>query len=124
VDLVDKYKVLIPRAGSGSDRFPHQILGKPFVPPLHSASSETYVAIGPLESEVESENVRTYVATRFFRFLVMLMKPTQDALRKVYSHVPIQNFGETWTDEKLYKKYGITKDEVAFIESLIRSMDI
>ncbi len=123
INLVDKYKVLIPRAGSGSDKFPHQILGKPFVPPLHSASSETYVAIGPFNTKQEAENVRSYISTRFFRFLVMLMKPTQDALRKVYSLVPTQNFKMEWSDDKLYKKYGITKKEIGFIESLIRPMD-
>ncbi len=123
-DLVDKWKVLIPRAGSGSDKFPHIILGKPFVPPLHSASTETYVAIGPLNSLEEAENVKKYVSTQFFRFLVMLLKPTQDALRKVYSYVPIQDFSEEWTDEKLYAKYGIDEDEIAFIESMIRPMEL
>lgn len=123
VNLVDKYKVLISCAGSGSDKFPHQILGKPFVPPLHSACTETYVAIGVFGTKREAESARSYISTRFFRFLVMLMKPTQHALRKVYSHVPIQDFNEEWTDEKLYKKYGINKEEIAFIESLIRLME-
>ncbi len=123
-ELVDKYKVLIPRAGSGSDKFPHSILGKPFVPPLHSASTETYVAIGPFSSKDEAKNVQSYISTQFFRFLVMLVKPTQDALRKVYSLVPIQDFTENWTDEKLYKKYGINEQEIEFIESLIRPMEL
>jgi site-specific DNA-methyltransferase (adenine-specific) len=54
----------------------------------------------------------------------MLMKPTQHALRKVYSYVPVQDFTEEWTDEKLYKKYGITEGEIAFIESMIRPMEL
>lgn len=123
-DLLDRYKVLIPRAGSGSDKFPHSILGKPFVPPLRSASTETYVAIGPFGSREEAKNVEKYISTRFFRFLVMLMKPTQDALRRVYSYVPIQDFTQEWTDEKLYEKYGITPEEVEFIESMIRPMEL
>lgn len=118
--LVDKHKVFIPRAGSGSDKFPHSILGKPFVGGKNSASTETYLAIGPLKSEKECKNVISYINTRFFRFLVMLKKPTQDALRKVYGLVPIQDFSEEWTDEKLYKKYKLSGDEIAFIESLIR----
>src|SRR3989338_1153218 len=84
-DLIDLHKVLIPRAGSGSDKFPHTILGKPFVPQLHSICTETYVVIGPLKSNKEANNICTYISTKFFRFLVMLVKPTQDALRKVYS---------------------------------------
>lgn len=123
-DLIDKHKVFIAAAGSGSDKFPHVILGKPFVPPLHSASTETYVAIGPFNSAEEAEHVKNYVSTRFFRFLVMLLKPTQHALRKVYSYVPVQDFTEEWTDEKLYAKYGITPEEVEFIESLIRPMEL
>jgi len=123
-ELIDQYKVFIPAAGSGSDKFPHSILGKPFIPPLHSACTETYIAIGSLGSEEECKNVQAYITTRFFRFLVMLMKPTQHALRKVYSFVPIQDFSQEWTDEKLYAKYNITEEEIAFIESMIRPMEL
>ena len=61
--------------------------------------------------------------TRFFRFLVMLKKISQDAMRGVYQLVPMQDFNETWTDEKLYKKYGLSQEEIDFIESMIRPMD-
>ena len=54
----------------------------------------------------------------------MLLKPTQDALRKVYSLVPVQDFSENWTDEKLYKKYDLDEKEIAFIESMIRPMEL
>jgi len=124
IDLISKPKVFIPRAGSGSDKFPHPILGRPFIPNDHSACTETYVVIYPLNSYSECENVRHYISTRFFRFLVMLLKPTQDALRKVYSLVPVQDFSENWTDEKLYKKYDLDEKEIAFIESMIRPMEL
>lgn len=52
------------------------------------------------------------------------MKNTQDAPKKVYQFVPIQNFNESWTDEKLYKKYSLTDDEINFIESMIRPLDL
>lgn len=55
--------------------------------------------------------------------MVLLKKNTQHAPAGVYSLVPIQDFTESWTDEKLYKKYGLTEDEIAFIESMIRPMD-
>jgi site-specific DNA-methyltransferase (adenine-specific) len=45
-------------------------------------------------------------------------------MKKVYSFVPIQDFNESWTDEKLYKKYGLTAEEIAFIESMVRSMEL
>lgn len=65
----------------------------------------------------------SYIRTRFFRFLVLLLKNTQHAPKKVYKLVPIQKFQESLTDEKLYKKYGLTKDEIAFIESMVRPME-
>jgi site-specific DNA-methyltransferase (adenine-specific) len=80
--------------------------------------------IGPFNSEKESENVLSYISTRFFRFLVLQIKNTQHATSKVYSFVPVQDFSEPWTDEKLYAKYGITEDEIAFIESMIRPMEL
>ena len=67
-----------------------------------------------------AQNVCNYMRTRLFRFLILLHKPSQDAPRAVYSFVPTQDFSEDWTDEKLYAKYGITKDESQFIERLIR----
>ena len=60
--------------------------------------------------------------TRFFRFLVLLRKNTQHAAKGVYYFVPVQNFNELWTDEKLYNKYRLSKDEIAFIESMVRAM--
>jgi len=122
--LIDKYKVLIPRAGSGSDAFPHSILGKPFIAEPGSACTETYIVLNQSDIYEESKNVATYISTRLFRFLVLLKKVTQDATSKVYSLVPEQNYSELWTDEKLYKKYGITANEIEFIESLIRPMEL
>ena len=45
-------------------------------------------------------------------------------MRNAYSFVPKQNFDEVWTDEKLYKKYGIASEEIAFIESMVRPMEL
>jgi site-specific DNA-methyltransferase (adenine-specific) len=64
----------------------------------------------------------SYIRTRFFRFLVLLNKPTQHATCKVYTLVPVQDFTEPWNDEKLYKKYGLTEEEIAFIERMVRPM--
>ena len=122
-DIVNKWKVFIPRAGSGSDSFPHSILGKPFVGEPNSISSWTYMYIGPFASQKETENVISYISTRLFRFLVLLHKPSQDATKSVYTFVPIQDFKNPWTDELLYKKYQITPREIEFINSMIRPMN-
>ena len=55
--------------------------------------------------------------------MVSLRKISQDATSKVYKYVPLQDFSHPWTDEMLYEKYGLTEDEIAFIESMIRPME-
>lgn len=119
---IDKFKVYISNAYGMGD-FPHQILGKPFLGKKNTCCTETYLHIGPFESEQIANNVISYIKTKFFRFLVLLIKSTQHATSKVYQFVPMQDFNEEWTDEKLYKKYKLTKDEIAFIESMVRPME-
>lgn len=125
-DIIDKWKVFIGGAhggqGHGKDVFPTVVLGKPFIGAPGTASTETYLYIGPFASEAECRNVQSYIRTRLFRLLVLLNKPAQHATRKVYTFVPLQDFSQAWTDEKLYDKYGITEDEITFIESMIRPM--
>ena len=60
---------------------------------------------------------------RFFHFMVSMLKITQNCMKNVYSLVPIQDFTKPWTDEELYEKYGLTQEEIDFIESMIRPME-
>jgi hypothetical protein len=122
--LINKWKVFIPFLASGSDSFPHPILSTPFIGGPGTACTETYLTIGPFKSKQECKNVISYISTRLFRFIVLQKKPSQNATRKVYDFVPMQDFSEQWTDEKLFKKYKITSDEIAFIESMVRPMEI
>jgi site-specific DNA-methyltransferase (adenine-specific) len=80
--------------------------------------------IGPFISKEKCERIIDYMKTKIFRFLVLLRKNTQHATSKVYSFVPMQDFEETWSDEKLYEKYGFTHEESAFIDIMIRPMDL
>ena len=123
ISLINEYKIFIPKAGSGSDSFPHSILGKPIIGEKKSVCTETYLAIGPFENS-DLKNVRKYIATKFFRFLVLLIKSTQNTTSKVYAFVPMQDFTQEWTDEKLYAKYGLNDEEIAFIDSMIRPMEL
>jgi len=123
-EIIKFYKTLIPPLGSGSDTFPHTILGKPFVVEPNRACTETYLVASVFKNRKEAENLAQYLTTKFLRFLVLLNKPTQHATSKVYAFVPIQDFSESWTDEKLYKKYNLTEEEISFIESMIRPMDL
>ncbi len=120
---IDEYKIYISRAYGAGEDFPHQILNKPFLGEPNTCCTETYLVIGPYATKERAENVISYIKTSFFRFLVLLKKNTQDAPSRVYSLVPLQDFSEPWTDEKLYKKYGLTEDEIAFIDSMIRPME-
>ncbi len=121
---VNLYAVYISKAYGAGEGFPHQIINKPFLGMKRSCCSETYIIIGPYKTEQKAKNVISYIRTKFFRFLVLLKKNTQEARRNVYSLVPMQDFNEDWSDEKLYKKYGLTNDEIAFIESMIRPMEL
>lgn len=121
-EYISKHKVYIGKAGSGSDAFPHPILPQPFYGAPNTVCNESYLVIGPFEDETICNNVMSYISTRFFRFLVLLKKNSQNAAKGVYQLVPQQDFTKVWTDDALYEKYGITSGEVEFIESLIRPM--
>ena len=118
-----KHKVLLSKAYGAGDGWPHQIIGKPILAPPNSACTETYLVMGLFDEASTAANLVSYMETRLFRFLVSLVKITQDGTAKVYQFVPLQNFNEPWTDEKLYAKYGLTDDEIAYIESMIRPMN-
>ena len=123
IDMIDEYKVYISRAYNAGDTYPHQIIGKPILGEPNTCCTETYVTIGSFKDKKETENVISYIKTKFFRFMVFLTKVSQMASSKVYQFVPLQDFSHHWTDEMLYEKYGLTEEEIAFIESMIRPME-
>lgn len=122
VEWIDKWKILISRAYGAGEDFPHQIINKPFVVEPHSCCTETYLVVGPFDNKEIADNILSYMKTKFFRFMVLLHKNTQDAARGVYQFVPMQDFSKPWTDDELYKKYNLSQEEIDFIESMIRPM--
>lgn len=124
-DLIDKWKVYVGRAAPGTgnrDTYPHRIISTPFVGEPDSISSETYLCIGPFNSKSQAESVFSYLSCRLTRLLILLHKPSQDTTRKVYTFVPMQKWTRRWTDKDLYAKYGISDNEIAFIEKIVRPM--
>lgn len=114
---------MIPKAGSdGGQRLPDYVLGKPHIAASPSVCTQTFLFFW-LSSEAEALSVESYLRTRFFRFLVSLRKITQDATRSTYTWVPQQTWDRVWTDEELYESYGLSADEVSFIESRVRELE-
>lgn len=124
-ESVPLHKVYISEAYGAGEGFPHQILGVPFYGEPNSVCSETYLAIGYDQclDKASCENIVQYIKTKFFRFMVYVKKRTQHAVSAVYQFVPMQDFSKPWTDAELYAKYKLTKDEIAFIESMIKPME-
>jgi site-specific DNA-methyltransferase (adenine-specific) len=121
---ISQYKVLVPYSSPGSDVFPHLILSNPIISEPNSCCTETYLVVGPFKDEKTCKNVANYMRSKFLRFLVLLLKPTQHVTQKTYDLVPIQDFDKEWTDEMLFKKYGISEEEIEFIDSLIKPMEL
>ena len=123
ISMIECYKVFIGAAYGERISSNYLVIGNPFIGEPNSICTETYVAIGQFINRKEAENVISYMISKFFRFMVFIRKPTQHLLKSVYKFVPLQDFSHPWTDEMLYKKYGLDKDEIAFIESMIRPME-
>ena len=85
--------------------------------------TETFIQIGPFQTEIEAKNALSYFKTKFFRALVGIRKQDQGASKAVYQFVPMQDFSKPWTDEELYQKYDLSKEEIDFIESMIKPME-
>ena len=117
---IDKNKVFLPKAsGSGNDPY---VIGEPIIARKHSVCSQTFIYAAFINNE-EAANFVTYIKTKFVRILIASIKLTQDCLSGVFRFVPLQDFSKPWTDEELYKKYNLTEDEIAFIESMIKPME-
>ena len=122
-DWINNYKVYISKAYGMGKEAPYKVLGNPFYGEPNSCCTQTYLMIGPFANKERCENVISYIKTRFFRFLVLLIKNTQDGMKGVYQFVPQQKFDKLWTDEELYEKYGLTEEEIAYIEEMVRPME-
>lgn len=120
---VDHWKVLLVKAHGTSGKEDRTILGEPVVAGPGTACSETYLVVGRFNSEEDAKRLARYTKTRFVRFLVSLRKLTHNITRDSYNFVPALPMDRDWTDEALFARYGLTHDDVAFIESLIDARD-
>ncbi|MCU0858477.1 MAG: Eco57I restriction-modification methylase domain-containing protein [Pontiellaceae bacterium] len=122
-EWIDSWKVLVTRVQGTSAAVETMFLSKPIIAGPTEACSETYLVVGRFDNKETAERCAAYLRTRFVRFLVSLRKATQDAAKDVYAFVPDVPLNREWTDDTLYKRYNLSRDEVAFIESMIRPME-
>ena len=130
VEMIDKWKVISSRsghehAGNPGNDGARRVLAKTVVLPPGTICTETYLVIGSYSTEEQARNLLAYMKTRFFRFLMSLFMYSHGITKDTYAFIPILDMTKRWTDEKLYKRYGLTKDkeEIAFIEAKIRPME-
>lgn len=128
---LDSFKVMVP-AANGSGQF-GEILSTPTTLPPGTAVTQTFLTIGAFETENEAQACLKYVKSKFARAMLGIAKTTQHNARHVWKHVPLQDFTEDsdidWTksipeiDQQLYDKYGLSKEEIEFIESNVEPME-
>ncbi|RDB03839.1 Eco57I restriction-modification methylase domain-containing protein [Runella aurantiaca] len=127
-EIIDKWKVItsyvgFDHAGNPGKDGKRKVFSKIDILPPGTICTETYLVVGAFKTEKEANNLRNYMKTRFFRFLVSQFMYSHHITKDSYQFVPIQNFNEECPENKLYEKYGLTSDEIGTIENTIRSIN-
>lgn len=125
---IDKYKVIMSyltydHAGRPDKDGKRRIFSTMEVLEPGVVCTETYIVIDVFDTKAEAENLYKYLQTQLVRFLVAQMTSTQHISKASFGFVPVQDFTQVWTDAKLCDKYGISEDEFAFVDSMIRAYD-
>lgn len=126
---IEKWKVMISRlsaehAGQPDKNGQFRVISTMEILPPKTICTETYLIAGCFETEIEAQNYFDYLQSKFVRFLVAQIAMTQQITKAVFSFVPVQDWNKHWDDAILYNKYGLTNDEIDFIESMIKPMDL
>lgn len=128
---IESWKVFIPESnGSGSFG---EALSTPEIGEPSDSSTPTFISIGNFNTEEEANNASNYIKTKLVRCLLSILKITQHNPKSNWSYIPIQDFTNRsdidWSksiseiDQQLYKKYGLSQEEIAFIEENVQPMD-
>lgn len=132
VEIMNHYKAYISKSAGDPDT-DAKVIGTPFFGSIDSVCTDTFFPIGCFDSKEEAENLCKYIKTRFVRYLINVLKSSQNVTQIVYKFVPMQDFSNAsdidWSksvseiDAQLYAKYGLTPEEIAFIEATIKPME-
>ncbi|GAA1495170.1 Eco57I restriction-modification methylase domain-containing protein [Paeniglutamicibacter kerguelensis] len=127
---VDRWKVLLPKAGSGDTPLDDEgniidvVTGAPIALAPGSACTQTYFVAGVFNSATETENYANYLATKFVRFLVLQRKVTQDITPDRFRFAPMLDMTRSWTDEELYDHFHLTHEERDYINLTIKPRSV
>ena len=127
-DYVGKYNVITGKAISGhlgetDENGQVKLLATTMIIAPNEIATESYLAIGKFDSLKEAQNLLDYMKTKFMRFLLLQGLTSMNITKDRFLFVPLQDFSKPWTDAELYAKYGLTDEEIAFIESMIKPME-
>lgn len=119
LETAKNYKLFFSKAYMTTSTIPPEIIiGEP-----KTVCTETFLQIGNFSLKNNAENCLKYIKTKFFRALLFFNRHSLNISKDSFNLIPIQDFNEEWTDEKLYKKYGLTEEEIDYIESMIKPME-
>lgn len=129
VEMIDRWKVITSyvgydHAGNPGKDGRRRVFSRIDVLPPGTICTETYLVVGSFDDESQALNLVGYMKTRLFRFLVSQFMYSHHITKESYSLVPILDMTKQWPEEKLYSRYGLTKEEITFIDTKIRPMDI
>jgi len=119
-DSIDKYKLFFTTSYSTNAVIPPKII----IGNKQEVCTETFLLIGPFKNKEEQKNCLSYMETKFFRALLYFGKGSMQVTKTVFGLIPNQDFSNFWNDDKLYKKYSLNGEEINFIESMMRPMEI
>lgn len=127
-DIVGKWKTMMSKAGAehagqSDSNGMKRVISRVGVLRPNEICSESYLVLSAFETQEEAENLVAYMKTRFARFLLSAILLTQNIAKDKFQLIPLQDFTRPWTDADLYAKYGLTDEEIAFIESMIKPME-
>lgn len=115
-DDVNKYKLYFSKAYMTTSTIPPEIIiGFP-----GTVCTETFIKLGTFDSELEAINCLSYIRTKFFRALLFYNRHSLNISKESFELIPLQNFKEEWNDNKLYKKYKLSNEEIEYIENMIK----
>ena len=130
IDVIPKYKVMIGKinpdrggVNNASDGKSNVITKIRIIEP-NVVFTETYLMLGAFSDKVTAENCASYFSCKFTRALISLTLSSMNISTQNFQFVPVQDFSKPWTDEELYAKYELTQEEIDFIESMIKPMDL